>query len=187
MFSMRKRDAKGRSGAAVRRRRTRHAAVAGFLAMTGMAAAQGTSSDSASQPADRGGGRYTFQQTQDGVLRFDTQTGQISMCRTRDGKLTCEAATDERRSIEEEIARLRTENAELKKDVKRLEELSGIPAPPDPDKPGSSKGGVQLPTEEDLDKAMSYVQRMLKKFKDKLKEFESEMGKDAEPKKGTPL
>lgn len=186
MFSMRKRCPTGKSAAAARRRHTGHVAVAGLLAMTGIAAAQGSSSDSAGQAADRGG-RYTFQQTQDGVLRFDTQTGQISMCRTRDGKLTCEIASDERRAIEEEVARLRTENAELKKDVKRLEELSGIPAPPDPDKPGSGKGGVQLPTEEDLDKAMSYVQRMLKKFKDKLKEFESEMGKEAEPKKGTPL
>jgi hypothetical protein len=33
---------------------------------------------------------------------------------------------------------------------------------------------MQLPTEEELDQAMTYLQRMFRKFRDKLKEFEDE-------------
>jgi hypothetical protein len=167
--------------------------LSSFLVFAGAARAQSNDDTRAGAGAGAGAdrsGRFTFQQTQDGVLRLDTQTGDLSICRSREGKWSCEVAADGRRTTEDELARLRAENAELKKDVKRLEELAGLPQLPDPDKqPGTGRGpgGVQLPTEEDLDKAMSYVQRMLKKFKDKIKEFENEMGKTPEPKKGTQL
>lgn len=166
------------------------AVLAGSLFVTVLAAdVTAQTGGGLSKPAD-GAGRYTFQQTQDGLLRLDTQSGELAVCRARDGKWSCESTMDDRRGNEAEIQQLRKDNAELRKEVKRLEEIAGIPAPPDPDKlPGTGRGsgGVQLPTEEDLDKAMSYMQRMLKKFKDKLKEFESEMGKSPEPKKGTQL
>ncbi len=131
-------------------------------------------------------GRYTMQPTDGGFLRLDTSSGAVSFCRTRSGSFVCEAVADDRLALEDELKRLRQENDELKSTVKKLEEIAGLPTDKDLEKrgtlPDTGKGGFKLPTEEEVDKAMSYVERMLKKFKDKLKDLEAETGK-----KGTPL
>ncbi len=88
---------------------------------------------------------------------------------------------DDRAAVTDEIERLKAENGELRGAVKRLEDMAGLPGTPG-DGAGKRQSGVQLPTEEEVDKAMSYVERMLKKFRDKIKELESPDGK-----KGTPL
>ena len=128
-------------------------------------------------------GRFTMQPADGGILRMDTQTGALSMCRQASGSWSCTMLPDDRTAMNTEIERLKSENIELKSAVRRLEDLAGIPgnAPPDAG-PGKRQSGVQLPTEEEVDKAMSYVQRMIKKFKEKIKELE-----DDEPRKGTNL
>ena len=127
-------------------------------------------------------GRFTMQPADGGILRLDTQTGALSMCRRASGGWSCEMMPDDRKASADEMAGLKAENDALKSAVKRLEETAGVP---DAQKPGGAEkrqSGVQLPTEEDVDKAMSYVQRMMKKFKDKLKELEEPDGR-----KGTVL
>jgi hypothetical protein len=126
--------------------------------------------------AETGVGRYTMHPADGGFLRLDTQTGQMSMCKTASATWSCASLPDERLALEQKNDVLLRENLELKSAVKRLEELAGV-APGDQSKrdgksgPGSGPGS-QLPTEDDVDKAMSYVQRMLKKFKEKIREFE---------------
>jgi hypothetical protein len=133
-----------------------------------------TSSVNAADPprSETGGGRYTMHSAEGGFLRLDTQTGQISMCKGAGATWSCATLPDERRELEQKNEALSRENQDLKSSVKRLEELAGV-APGDQSKRDAPSGpGVQLPTEEDVDKAMSYVQRMLKKFKEKIREFE---------------
>jgi hypothetical protein len=125
-------------------------------------------------------GRFTMQPADGGILRMDTQTGVLSMCRQGSSGWACTILPDDRVAVTDEIERLKSENAELKSAVKRLEEMAGVPG--SPDGAGKRQSGVQLPTEEELDKAMSYVQRMLKKFKEKVRELEGTEGK-----KGTQL
>lgn len=110
-------------------------------------------------------GRFTMNPVDGGVLRLDTETGALSMCKQVSGSWSCTMLPDDRSAIDAELARLKRENEDLKGSVKRLEELAGMPD-------DGKRGKAQLPTEEDIDKAMSYVQRMLKKFKEKLKELE---------------
>ncbi len=114
-------------------------------------------------------GRFSMHPADGGVLRMDTQTGALSMCKQVSGSWACMAVPDDRTALTGEIDRLKAENAELKTSVKRLEDLAGVPAGTDDGKHGAIG---KLPTEEDVDKAMSYVQRMLKKFKEKLRELE---------------
>ncbi len=125
-------------------------------------------------------GRFTMHPADGGVLRLDTQTGVISMCRQAAGSWSCAMMPDDRTAVTDEMERLKAENGELRGAIKRLEEMAGVPNAPG-DRSGDSttkrQSGVQLPTEEELDKAMSYVQRMLKKFKDKIKELEGPDGK----------
>jgi hypothetical protein len=139
------------------------------------------------QPAT---GRYTLHPVEGGALRLDTDTGQISQCTPRgSGQWQCESLPDERAALEKEIQRLDQENKELQGAVKRLEELASLPPEPrgGPDRHGG-KGGAErgplgmprLPTEQDVDQVMTYLRGMLKKFKDKLKEFEEFDGKPTE-------
>jgi hypothetical protein len=123
-------------------------------------------------------GRFTMHPADGGMLRLDTQTGVLSMCRQSGGSWSCAMMPDDRAAVTDEIERLKAENRELSSAVKRLEDMAGVPAEPG----AKSKPTAGLPTEEELDKAMSYVQRMLKKFKDKIKELEGPDGK-----KGTQL
>ena len=117
------------------------------------------------------GGRYKLTPVEDGAfLRLDTQTGAMSVCQRKDGKWACEALPDDRRALETEIERLSAE-------VKRLEGLLALPDPGNPEgkdkraERGGPKLQLQLPSEADVDRAMDYVERMMRKFKDKLRDF----------------
>ena len=65
-------------------------------------------------PPGSGDARYSFNKTVGGFLRLDSQTGEVSLCSERTVGWTCQAAPDERAVLENEIARLRIENAMLK-------------------------------------------------------------------------
>jgi hypothetical protein len=108
-------------------------------------------------------------------LRLDTQTGAVSVCQRKDGQWGCEAVPDDRRALQGEISRLESENKELQSTVKRLEELLALP---DPEGKQAHRGGprFKLPTEEEVDRAMDYVERMMRKFRDRIRSF-----KDSDP------
>jgi hypothetical protein len=143
--------------------------------VAGQALAQGA-------PAPQGG-RFTMHPADGGMLRLDTETGTMSMCKARNGQWQCESLPDERAALDKEISRLAKDNQDLQGAVKRLEDLAGIPSDKPPRKGSSGGGGgamSQLPGPEDVDKAMSYLQGMLKKFKEKIREFEDLDGKKTE-------
>lgn len=73
-----------------------------------------------------GGPRYIFNKVADGFVRLDTQTGEVSFCRRHGVGWTCEAAPEDRAVLENEIDRLRRDNAALKKDIF----VHGLPLPP---------------------------------------------------------
>ena len=125
-------------------------------------------------------GRFTMQPIEGGFLRLDTQTGAVSTCRAGTGNVVfCQPAQDEKQGLAKEIERLRAENLELRAEVKRLEETAGLAPPAGP--PGEK---FQLPSEEDVDSALDYLERMVKKFRDRMRSLEE----DTAPKKpGTPL
>ncbi len=127
-------------------------------------------------------GRYTMQPIEGGFLRLDTQTGAVSTCRAGTGSLVlCQPAQEESQGLAKELAQLRAENIELKAEVRRLQEIAGVtPRPPVAEPPTNEK--FQLPSEEDVDNALDYVERMFKKFRDRLRSLEQD-GK----KPGTPL
>ena len=61
--------------------------------------------------------RYTFNRADDGYLRLDGRTGQVSICTRRPVGWACQAVPDERTALEAEIARLQGENVALKKEL----------------------------------------------------------------------
>jgi hypothetical protein len=152
------------------------AAVIAALCLTMPAAAD-------EAPPDTANGRYIFNKIADGqgggYLRLDTQTGEVAQCSQRSVGWACEAAPEDRAVFENEIARLRSENAALKKDI-----LSrGLPLPPGamPEsvgqngEPQNSMPNLRLPSDADVDRVMSFVGRVWRHFVDAIQRAQKQV------------
>jgi len=115
---------------------------------------------------DGGGPRYAFSKAGDGFVRLDKQTGEVALCSQHTIGWTCQAAPEDRAVLENEIARLRRENATLKQDL-----LSrGLPLPagamPEPPTASNDETTPRLPSNADLDRAVAFMGRMWNRFVD---------------------
>lgn len=128
-------------------------------------------------------GRYTMYKAEDGFIRLDTQTGEVSLCQKAAATWNCAPMGDDEQKLKNRIAELRDRNTALEAEVRSLKSAlaSRDGAQPDdryserPDADGGPPGGRQqfrLPTEEEVDKALDYFERMLRKFQDRLQRLE---------------
>jgi hypothetical protein len=121
-------------------------------------------------------GRFIMSPADGGFVRLDTETGAMALCKRTGDTWDCAAMSDSSKSLQQEADRLAAENKELKAEVRRLEEVLGLDGDKK-DAPGKRAerpgGDFRLPSEQDVDKAIDYVERMFKKFRDKLKELDS--------------
>ena len=110
--------------------------------------------------------RYTFNRVDDGYLRLDGRTGQVSLCVRRTVGWACQAVPDERTALETEIARLGAENAALKKDL--LARNLPLPRMVKPDAPAanSEEPRLQLPNDAELNKMMGFLEKVWRRFVD---------------------
>ena len=110
--------------------------------------------------------RYTFNRVDDGYLRLDGRTGQVSFCVRRTVGWACQAVPDERTALEAEIARLGAENAALKKDL--LARNLPLPGMVKPDAPAanSEEPRLQLPNDAELNKMMGFLEKVWRRFVD---------------------
>jgi len=124
-----------------------------------------------------GEGRYTMQPAEGGgFVRLDSETGAVSFCNRDGGRWSCGAVADATSALTAEINRLKEENKTLKDDVRRLEDT--LLSTEHNDRP---EGRLQLPSEEDVDRALNYFEKLFRKFRDRLKDF------DTRERRGTPL
>lgn len=134
-------------------------------------------------------GRFTMTPADGGFVRLDTETGALALCAKNGDQWACAPMPDAQQSQAREIERLQAENKALKDEIRRMEDVMGLgePKPGQPPVAGGErpKGGLELPSEKDVDKAFDYVQRMLKKFQERMRELEGSQG--APGKGGTPL
>jgi hypothetical protein len=80
----------------------------GALLMSVNTEAQSTNSDSDDV-------RYSYNRVDNGFLRLDMRSGDVSLCSSAGGRWSCEPVPDDRRALGNDIARLQRENAALKK------------------------------------------------------------------------
>lgn len=119
-----------------------------------------------------GEGRYRMEKTDTGFVRLDTVSGEISLCREQEEQIVCRMAADERAAFEKELDLL----------MKRVEAL---------EKGGVASGTAAkpaLPTDEEIDRTMSIMERMMQRFMGIVKNLEdgkeeTAPGKDAIPQK----
>lgn len=146
------------------------------LRLAPTAAALLLASAAAAQPLpDSENGRYTFSTAEDGVLRLDTRSGQVSACTRKAGDWACYAVPDERAALDAEIGRLAAENARLRQalaagaaDAGKIDEA--LPKA-DSLKPGSGARSqnrieIPLPSDADMERAMSFIERVWRRLVD---------------------
>jgi hypothetical protein len=117
--------------------------------------------------------RYRLEKTDGGYIRMDTQSGEMSICREESGQLVCRLAADERSAFEDEVDRLNVALKALEDRVAALE------------KAGPSSLDSMLPSDEQVDKAMSMMERFFRGFVDIVKQLDPSLddgdSKPAEP------
>ena len=118
------------------------------------------------------GGRYTMSPVDGGFLRLDTQTGAVAMCARSGSDWACKAVEDKTATASpDELSRLERENKELRDRVKSLEDSLETEKPP-PLAEGPPGGKLQLPTDQEVDQALDYLERVYKKFRDHVKDLD---------------
>src|SRR5690349_21218531 len=106
---------------------------------------------------DSADGRYTLHRTDEGYLRLDGRSGQVSLCLKRSAGWECQAVPDERAALEAEIARLQSDNANLKKEL--LTHNLPLPGGVRPGIAGREEERLQLPSDAELNQMMTFVEQ----------------------------
>ena len=113
--------------------------------------------------------RYQLERTEDGYVRLDTVTGQMTLCQERRNRLMCRAV--------EEGAQLADRSSEgragqLRERIRELEErVAALEAAAEP----------QLPSEEEFEKTLGYMERFFRSFIGIVEELEDEPKNQSEP------
>ena len=114
-------------------------------------------------------GRFTMLETKDGIIRLDKQTGTMSTCTNTASGWSCLPMSNQGLSPlpdSEPLSDLKKENLDLKQRLEKLEKGQEY-------KPSKSREKLKLPTDEEVDQAIEYIEKMIRKFKgsmDRLKE-----------------
>jgi hypothetical protein len=138
---------------------------------------------SASAP-ESGDGRFAFHRIGEGFVRLDSRTGQVAQCGWAATGWSCKTVPDERTALESEIARLQRDNVELKKSLlsRGIELPSGVvaeapaaaPVPP-ANVPDPSAKEPKMPSEIELERAISFMKNVWRKLVDMMIDLQRDM------------
>ena len=116
---------------------------------------------------DSQGGRYVFSKQASGFVRLDTQSGAVALCSEQPVGWACQMAPEDRTVLENEIARVQSENAALKKVL--LAHGLSLPAGVAPDAPSAQNDStLHLPSDAEIDRALAFVGHVWQRFIDAL-------------------
>jgi hypothetical protein len=132
---------------------------------------------------DNPSGRFTFNSVDGGVMRLDSQTGDVSYCTRSDERWTCRVVPDERTALEAEIGRLQGDNAALKKALADRGlplpsgQATGTPVPPAavPDKPWTRDSDAKEDAE--FERMMTRVEKAWRRLLDLMASWRSDRQK----------
>lgn len=98
--------------------------------------------------------RFQLERLEDGFIRLDRKSGEVSYCREEQTGLVCRMAADERRAFEQELDA-------LTKRVDALEKASKAPS-------------SSLPSDAEVEKSLSIMERFFRRFMDIIGETKQE-------------
>lgn len=124
-------------------------------------------------------GRYALVPHNDGFLRLDTATGEVSRCTGDIGRLACRLMPDERIAYEEEIRRLEDRIDILER------RMAAIEVPPTPRRGREPEPRLEgpetteeLPSEDEIDRVFSLAEQMMRRLFDMARDLREEYGRD---------
>jgi hypothetical protein len=132
------------------------------------------------KPAENAEARFTFSRMNEGYVRLDNRTGQVSFCSKRTVGWTCQLAPEDRGVLESEIARLQEENVSLKKELL----ARGLPLPgsmknepPVKSQPpvAQNERPFGLPSDADLDRMKVMVERAWRRLVDMISTLQKDV------------
>lgn len=106
--------------------------------------------------------RYTLEKTEDGYVRLDKQTGEMSICKETEAQLVCRVAADERKALQDEIDRFAERLGEIEKRLAALEGSAFL------------KPGELLPSEEQLDQSLETMEKFMRRFMEMMRDVEKD-------------
>jgi hypothetical protein len=104
--------------------------------------------------------RYRLEKRDNGYVRMDTQTGEMSICEERATQLVCKLAADERAAFQDDIDRLQAKLDAVEGRVAKLE-ARAIPE-------------VLLPSDEEVDKSLEIMEKFFHRFMGMMKDLEKD-------------
>jgi hypothetical protein len=119
-------------------------------------------------------GRFGFNRVDGGLLRLDSQTGEVAFCSARNAGWTCETAAEDRAALEKEIGRLQDEVGGLKRELADLRE----PPPPRPPAyvaPPAEKPDDAAKLRQDLERARVAFENAWQRLVDMLMNFQKDV------------
>jgi hypothetical protein len=146
------------------------------LAVVALAAALAAPAAHAQGSPENDDSRFTFHRADDGYLRLDGRSGQVSLCERRPAGWQCQAVPDERAALEGEIARLQANNARLKKEL--LAHNLPLPGGLKPDLPSRGEDATGgLPSDAELNRIMSFIEKVWKRMVEMIVSTQKDMMK----------
>ena len=130
------------------------------LALVSALALSGTTVWARGVPPDGDDARYTLGRVEDGYLRLDGRTGQVSHCIRQPVGWACRALPDDRVALEAEIARLQKENVVLKKELI----AHNLPLPNSKQGQAPEEPRLRLPGDADVNKLMSFLEKVWRRL-----------------------
>ncbi len=97
-------------------------------------------------------GRYQLERGEEGFVRLDTVTGDMTLCRETDSGLACDATRDDTSDLRRDRNRLRDENRDLRRENERLrDELASR----------DDFSESDLPSDEEMEHIATWFERMM--------------------------
>ena len=120
-------------------------------------------------------GRFSFKPAEDGYLRLDATTGQVSFCSQRTTGWACQLVPDDRTALDAEIARLQDE-------ISKLKAATAEAPPPRPQaelapRAGHDDSAWRFPTREEVERARAAVERAWRRMMDMVYDFQKDVMK----------
>ncbi|QND51871.1 hypothetical protein HB779_08125 [Phyllobacterium sp. 628] len=104
---------------------------------------------------------YSLEKTENGYVRMNNKTGEMSICQEKSGQLICKLATEERKAYEDDVADLKSRVAKLEDTVAGIGKLPPVVRD-------------ALPSDEEFEKGLSYMEKFMRRFMGIAKEFDDE-------------
>lgn len=150
----------------------RNALAAAFIVVSVLSA----STAIGETPPPLGEARYSFHKVPDGFVRLDTQTGEVALCSSQPVGWACVTAPEDRAVLENEIARLRRDNAALKHEL--LGHGLALPPGTQPEPSASNDEPqvvIRLPDSADIDRMVALAGKMWRQFLEAIVDAQNQM------------